>query len=114
MAGAGVGEIRYKRRAMFQSLEIQNFRGFGKFALGELGRINLIVGKNNTGKTSLLEAITLLANPGIMGQLPGLFRANAGSVGDRFFRWLPKDGANGGEAVLAATTPAAESKAGDS
>lgn len=90
---------------MFQSLAIQHFRGFGKLALEGIGRVNLVVGKNNTGKTSLLEAITLLADPGTLKSLPGLFRANAGSVGERFYRWLPRDGAIDGETVLSATVP---------
>lgn len=46
------------------SLIIQNFRGFENFQINQLGRVNLIVGKNNIGKTSLLEAIWLYANRG--------------------------------------------------
>ena len=41
------------------SLRIQNFRAFSDLQIEQLGRVNLIVGKNNTGKTSLLEAIHL-------------------------------------------------------
>lgn len=93
---------------MFQSLAIQHFRGFGKLALEGIARVNLVVGKNNTGKTSLLEAITLLADPGMLKSLPGLFRANAGSVGERFYRWLPRDGSIEGETALSATTPGTE------
>ncbi len=93
---------------MFQSLEIQNFRGFENLALGDLGRVNLIVGKNNTGKTSLLEALTLLANPGLLGVLPELFRSSSGPVGDRFYRWLRRDGSRDGETRLSATTGGAE------
>ncbi|GAA5529725.1 AAA family ATPase [Herpetosiphon gulosus] len=47
-----------------KSLIIQNFRGFENFQINQLGRVNLIVGKNNVGKTSLLEAILLYANRG--------------------------------------------------
>ncbi len=47
---------------MLQSLKIENFRGFQKFELKQLGRINLIVGTNNSGKTSILEAIQLLCS----------------------------------------------------
>ncbi len=43
-----------------QSLSIQNFRGFERFEMKDLGRINLIVGTNNCGKTTVLEAINLL------------------------------------------------------
>jgi ABC-type lipoprotein export system ATPase subunit len=47
---------------MYKSLRIQNFRGFQDFEIGPLARINLIGGKNNVGKTALLEAIFLLNN----------------------------------------------------
>lgn len=45
---------------MLKSLKIENFRGFESFELTRLGRINLLVGENNSGKTSVLEAIQLL------------------------------------------------------
>jgi AAA domain, putative AbiEii toxin, Type IV TA system len=45
---------------MLKSLKIENFRGFESFELKQLGRINLLVGENNSGKTSVLEAIQLL------------------------------------------------------
>ncbi|MDI1449950.1 ATP-binding protein [Polyangium sp. 6x1] len=91
---------------MFQSIEIERFRGFSRLALSDLGRVNLVVGENNTGKTSLLEALTLLANPGMMKNMPGLFRANAGTVDERFYRWLPKHGADVVEAELKAVASA--------
>lgn len=47
---------------MLQSVKIENFRGFKSFELQELGRINLLVGENNSGKTSILEAIQLLCS----------------------------------------------------
>ncbi|WP_414548719.1 AAA family ATPase [Anabaena sp. CCY 0017] len=47
---------------MLKSVKIENFRGFKSFELQQLGRINLLVGKNNSGKTSLLEAIQLLCS----------------------------------------------------
>jgi hypothetical protein len=46
------------------SLEIRQFRAFRKLEIERLGRVNLIVGKNNVGKTSVLEALRLYANPG--------------------------------------------------
>jgi hypothetical protein len=48
---------------MFKSVRIQNFRQFKDLKLDGLAQINLITGKNNTGKTSLLEALFLLDNP---------------------------------------------------
>ena len=47
------------------SLEIHNFRAFDSLKIQRLGRVNLIVGKNNVGKSSVLEAIRLYANRGI-------------------------------------------------
>ena len=44
---------------MLKSLKIENFRGFQSFELQQLGRINLLVGENNSGKTSVLEAIQI-------------------------------------------------------
>lgn len=44
---------------LLNSLEIRNFRGFRHLQIERLGRVNLIVGKNNIGKSSLLEALRL-------------------------------------------------------
>jgi ABC-type transport system involved in cytochrome c biogenesis ATPase subunit len=49
---------------ILDSLEIRNFRGFEHFTIERLGRVNLIVGKNNIGKSSLLEALLLYARRG--------------------------------------------------
>lgn len=49
---------------MFTTLEISNFRGFRKFRIPQLRRINLLTGKNNTGKTALLESLFLLCGAG--------------------------------------------------
>jgi AAA15 family ATPase/GTPase len=45
---------------MLRSLSIENFRCFKTFQLQHLGKLNLLVGTNNSGKTSVLEAIQLL------------------------------------------------------
>jgi hypothetical protein len=49
---------------MFKHFLIKNFRCFADLHLDSLERVNLIAGKNNTGKTALLEAIHLHSNPG--------------------------------------------------
>lgn len=41
------------------SFEVHGFRGFSDLQIERLGRVNLIVGKNNVGKSSLLEAIQI-------------------------------------------------------
>jgi AAA15 family ATPase/GTPase len=42
---------------MLDSLYIKNFRLFKELTIEHLGRVNLIVGRNNSGKTCLLEAL---------------------------------------------------------
>ena len=62
---------------MFKSLRIRNYRVFKDLEISGLHRINLIAGKNNSGKTSLLEAIFLLAqgsNP-VSALSAGIFRS---------------------------------------
>jgi len=49
---------------LLDSLEIKQFRAFEHLRISKLGRVNLIVGKNNVGKTSLLEALWLYAYQG--------------------------------------------------
>ena len=47
-------------QSQFSDVHVQCYRGLDGLALDGLKRINLIVGVNNAGKTSLLEAIYLL------------------------------------------------------
>ncbi len=44
---------------LLESLEIRNFRLFRHLKIERLGRVNLFVGKNNVGKSALLEALWL-------------------------------------------------------
>ncbi len=49
---------------MYSSVLITGYRGLESFKLDGLGRINLLVGTNNSGKTSILECIELLRSAG--------------------------------------------------
>jgi len=49
---------------MLDSLLIKNFRSLENFEVSKLGRVNLIVGKNNSGKSSVLEALRIYAGNG--------------------------------------------------
>lgn len=49
---------------LLRDLTIENFRSFDKYQLNGLARVNLLVGDNNCGKTSVLEAACLLASEG--------------------------------------------------
>jgi len=49
---------------MISSIHIQGYRGFQRYDMAGLGRLNLLVGTNNSGKTSVLEALYLLTSRG--------------------------------------------------
>ncbi len=64
--GGPTDEQRAAQNGMLKSVRIRNFRVFERLSIESLSRINLIAGRNNAGKTSLLEALFLLssgANP---------------------------------------------------
>ena len=46
-----------------ERLNIEHFRGINRLALENLNHVNIIAGDNNSGKTSVLEAMLLLRNP---------------------------------------------------
>jgi predicted ATPase len=75
---------------MFSNIHIERFRGISKLDLDGLRPINLLVGKNNTGKTSVLEAILLLCGatdpftPTRIGQMRG---QRIGTAGDSDIIW---------------------------
>ena len=48
-----------------QSLVINNYKNFENLTLGNLANVNLIVGKNNVGKSTLLEARSIVASNGL-------------------------------------------------
>ena len=47
-----------------EKLAIEDFRRFQRFTMKDMGRVNLIVGTNNCGKTTVLEAINMLMSQG--------------------------------------------------
>lgn len=78
---------------MISTLELSHFRGLEHVKFENLGRANLIVGGNNTGKTSILEALALLyGNQEQLQSLPNTFREQPkqGEGGSGFWRYLVK------------------------
>jgi AAA15 family ATPase/GTPase len=47
---------------MLSSFQIDNFRLFQHLEVGKLSRVNLVVGRNNAGKSTFLEALELYAS----------------------------------------------------
>lgn len=72
---------------MLDSLDIRGYRGFTNFHISKLGRINLLVGGNNSGKTTVLEAVELLSSgPSLaplwaIGQRRGEIQSTVGNTG---------------------------------
>lgn len=60
------------------SLGIEGYRGIRHLRLSELGRVNLFVGLNNAGKTSLLEAAQLYASRTPKSVLASILRQRSG------------------------------------
>lgn len=60
---------------MLLSLGIRNYRNLKSLDIEHLARVNLIAGKNNTGKTSLLEAVSLYAAEGSLSWIDELLKS---------------------------------------
>lgn len=61
----------FQEAPLYSSLSVRGFRCLDDFCIEGLGRVNLLVGANNCGKTSILESVLLLssASPSVV---PGL------------------------------------------
>ena len=68
-----------------KNLDIQNFRGFRHFQMKDLGRVNLIVGTNNCGKTTVLEAVNILMGGGNLAAIWSILNARGEVV------WVESD-----------------------
>lgn len=68
---------------MLESVRIENFKGFKNTAIGPFRMVNLIIGGQNVGKTSLLEAVyaAALLKPHDAGPA---FRQSEGADTDRY------------------------------
>jgi hypothetical protein len=71
---------------LLPNLRISGFRRFREFRVDGLARVNLFVGSNQTGKSSILEAAELVA----MGTASGLLR---GPRRRRESTWVKEEGA---------------------
>jgi len=66
---------------MIETIHIEGFKGFTDTTIGPLRKVNLIVGGQNVGKTSLLEAVYLTLSS---GSFESPFRSNEGGDIHRF------------------------------
>lgn len=72
---------------MLESIHIQHFKGFGDTLIGPFKKVNLIIGGQNVGKTSLLEAVQIA----LTGGMANSFRSNEGNDGPRLTRAVMGD-----------------------
>ena len=84
--------------AFFDSICIDRYRGIKNLRIDELKQINLIVGDNNCGKTSVLEALQLLRTSATLAnvyrvarQRDSLAVMGANSIFDSFLCMFPRD-----------------------
>jgi energy-coupling factor transporter ATP-binding protein EcfA2 len=60
---------------VLEDLRVQGYTAFRDLTIDHLGRVNLVVGRNNVGKSSLLEALWLYARRGAPDALIGILEA---------------------------------------
>ena len=86
-----------KNKLLLDSLEIKGYRCFEHLTIEKLGRVNF-VGKNNVGKTALLEALWIYGKRGIISTLVELLfsrdevpvyveRNSSSTIGDLKFHY---------------------------
>jgi hypothetical protein len=77
---------------MLTSIHIKGFKGFKDTQIEPLRKVNVILGGQNVGKTSLLEAVYFGArSPGEMARLPSVFRLAEGHDTQRYLQAVFKD-----------------------
>lgn len=59
---------------MFRDIRIESYRGLRNIELEDLGQINVLVGENNSGKTSILEAIQLFEDSAVPANVLSIAR----------------------------------------
>ena len=84
--------------AYLRRLQIDRYRGIKALKIDELKNVNLVVGDNNCGKTSVLEAVQLLRTSGNLANVYRVSRLrdsiavnNANSIFDNFICMFPKE-----------------------
>ncbi len=73
---------------ILKNLRIKNFRLFENLEFKRLGRINLLVGRNNAGKSTVLEALRIYAKVGSPGLLKDLLKNHDEVGGDKGPFWF--------------------------
>ncbi len=85
-----------------QDYQIVRFRGIRDLTVHGLNHLNLIVGDNNCGKTSVLESLLLLRNPGDLSNVMRIARqrdvalfSSRVSIYENFINLFPQNESRG-------------------
>ncbi len=65
---------------ILNSLKVQNYKLLKDFEVERLGRVNLIVGKNNSGKSTVLESLRIFASKGNPSVISNILEAHDGQI----------------------------------
>lgn len=89
VGGRILTELKYDTiDTQFSEINVSKFRGISDLHLKNLRRINLFVGANNSGKTTLLEAIYLLTQLNDAYKLVDIVKLRGRIEGDAKINWL--------------------------
>jgi|GEM_PF-2018842 len=80
--GSDVAVLKGTMKPYLETLRIRNFRTFRELEVRGLGRVNLVTGRNNTGKSSLLEAIRLIASDALPSVIASILRLSEEDSGE--------------------------------
>jgi len=69
-------------KPQISTLTVERFRALKHLKIDGLGRVNLITGRNNTGKSSVLEALRILASDGSPAVMHNILRYREEDVGE--------------------------------
>ncbi len=72
----------------FTEITIERYRGLSRLTLADLRRVNIFAGVNNAGKTTVLEAVHLLADQHDVTGLLDVIRSRSRVAGDPDPQWL--------------------------
>lgn len=108
MANFGQKSANYTKRLLMNypinSIKINRFRGIEYLEIERFSRINLLLGKNNVGKTSIVEAVFLLtgmSNPTLPNLINVIRTRGSGSPED--LQWLFYNGDYGNSIMISDT-----------
>ena len=76
---------------VIENLTVGRFRAIRELQLSGLGRVNLVTGRNNTGKSSLLEAMRILASDGAPYVISEILRSREENPGEQEDAARPMD-----------------------